>query len=95
MVLSSLDYIDGEKVFRVWIPGKRLQEIYNSLIKTLMHRVGVQTSPNGHFEDVFNNHVKRDLIFMSQKKGILPVTMRFYKRNHMLFNFDKLLEKQF
>jgi hypothetical protein len=94
MILSSLDYIDGEKVFRVWIPVKRLQEIYNSLIKTLMHRVGVQTSPNGHFEDVFNNHVKRDLIFISQKKGILPVTMRFYKRNHnMLFKFEKFARK--
>jgi hypothetical protein len=90
LLLSSLHSIDGRKVFKAWISEKRLADVYDSLLKELKYRLEVETSPNVRYEDVVNDHVKRDLIFKSQKKGILPITMRFHIRLRAVCRSDTL-----
>jgi len=95
LLLSSLDNIDGQKVVRVWISEKRLKEVYDWLLFELKSKLGFRPSPHLRYEHVVNNHVRRDLIFKSQKKGVLPITMGFYLRCLNFFKLDNFAKTTF
>jgi hypothetical protein len=87
LLLSTLETINEDKAYRIYIPEERLQKTYKSLVNEIKYRLGMSLDGNASFENIISEHEKRGLLLrFHQKKMLLPITMEFYLRTRKLLN---------
>jgi hypothetical protein len=87
LLLSTLETINEDKAYRIYIPEERLQKTYKSLVNEIKYRLGMSLDGSASFENIISEHEKRGLLLrFHQKEMLLPITMEFYLRTRKLLN---------